>query len=98
MEHTTGAGAGEACHLWKWNEPNPLFASFCHTATTPQRQSHETLTYGVMASEEDPGSVDNTLGEKSKKEAEKKEVVISKCPVQGVVVYPDRAEVHLSSS
>lgn len=29
------------------------------------------------------------------KDAEKKEVVISDCPVQAVVVYPDRAEVRV---
>lgn len=30
----------------------------------------------------------------NKRSAEKKEVVISECPVQAVVVYPDRAEVR----
>lgn len=39
-------------------------------------------------SEAAAGSLDN---------AEKKEVTISECPVQAVVVYPDRAEVSWPS-
>ena len=56
--------------------------SFCKPDTPTARR--------VMA---DLDEVKGELGDK--KEVEKKEVVISECPVQAVIVYADRAEVGI---